>query len=381
MKILNVVPWLAPRYGGPATFVPDAAAALSKRGHEVEIVTTNVDGPGVLDVDTRASVDWRGVATSFHAVHAPKRYLTSRSMLVDLRRRIPTVDVVHIHGLYRFHGSASSALACWAGVPYVLQAHGSLDPWHRDQRRRVKDVYHVLVEDRIIGSAAAMISTSARERGALRDLRLRVPIWTIPIGIDAENLRRPVDGRLVNDLGVPPGAPLVTFLGRITEKKGVPLLLEAFQRVSRTHPSARLIVAGPDDERIGAGLETAISNAGLRDRVAFPGVVGSVGRAALLQRSDVFVLPSADESFGIAVAEAMAVGCPVVITADVALAELVSSASAGLVVDRDSEISGRRDQSNPCGPGRCATDGGGWSTRRRRAPRMASRRRRDGVDV
>ena len=86
---------------------------------------------------------------------------------------------------------------------------------------------------------------------------------------------------------------------------------------------------------IGHGLIPAITRAGLSKRVSFLGALGPAEKRALLQRSDAFVLASADESFGIAVAEAMAVGCPVVVSPDVALAGVVRSSGAGLVVERD----------------------------------------------
>jgi glycosyltransferase involved in cell wall biosynthesis/uncharacterized protein YbaR (Trm112 family)/SAM-dependent methyltransferase len=336
MKILHVIGWLAPRYGGPVVVVPELSAKLARRGHAVEIVTTNADGSGVLDVPTGRAVDWAGTTTTFHPLVAPRRYLTSWAMLADLWHRVSDFDVVHIHSLYRFHTVAAVAAARWARVPYIIQAHGALDPWHRARRRRAKDLYHFLVEDRIIRGASAILCTSRQEERAIRDLGYAGPAWVIPVGIDADALRVPAAAEFLAEAGMKADARVVTFLGRISAKKGVPLLVESFGHTAAAFPDARLIIAGPDDEGIGQGLTPVIAEAGLAGRVSFIGIVAGPEKRALLQRSDVFVLPSADESFGVAVAEAMAVGCPVVVSPHVAIEDVVRASGAGLVAERNS---------------------------------------------
>jgi glycosyltransferase involved in cell wall biosynthesis/uncharacterized protein YbaR (Trm112 family)/SAM-dependent methyltransferase len=341
VNVLHVTGWLAPRYGGSTFVALQSAAVLAERGHEVEVITTNVDGDGTLEVQTGQTLDWGGVNATFHRLSSPRRFLTSWSMLEDLNRRVAQFDVVHIHSLYRFHTIAAATIARRRGVPYVIQPHGSLDPWHRAQRRRLKDVYHFMVEDQIIRRAAAVLCTSSLEERSIRDLGYRVPTWVVPVAIDAAELRAPaaVDHLLLR-AAVDPAARIVTFLGRISEKKGVELLVASFVRTASEFPAAHLIVAGPDDEGIAMRLSAVVAAAGLADRVSFIGTVGGPEKRALLQRSDVFVLPSADESFGIAVAEAMAVGCPVVVSPHVAIADLIQSAGAGLVANRDAaEIS------------------------------------------
>ena len=336
MRILHVIGWLAPRYGGPPAVVLQSGASVASRGHEVEVMTTNVDGRGVLDVETGRAVEWAGVTATFHPLSVPRRFLTSWPMLADLRHRVADFDLVHIHSLYRFHTIAAAVTARRRNVPYVIQAHGSLDPWHRHQKRRAKDVYHLLVEDSIIRGAGAILCTSRREESSIRDLGYATPTWVIPIGVDADALRAPATAvDLLARAGIDPDARIVTFLGRISAKKGVDLLVESFRQTAEAFPDAHLIVAGPDDEGIGRHLEPMIASVGLAGRVSFVGEVAGAEKRALLQGSAVFVLPSADESFGIAVAEAMAVGCPVVVSPDVGIEDVVRAAGAGLVTERD----------------------------------------------
>jgi glycosyltransferase involved in cell wall biosynthesis len=132
------------------------------------------------------------------------------------------------------------------------------------------------------------------------------------------------------------GRPVVTYLGRLTAKKRVPLLLEAFSRIDGS--SAYLVVAGPDSDGLLGGYRARASGLGIEDRVSFPGAVYGPLKEALLARSSTFVLPSADENMGVAVLEAMAHAVPVVLTPGVALHQEVEAAGCGLVVppDRDS---------------------------------------------
>ena len=330
-----MIGWLAPRYGGPAGWVPQLAAQVAKGGHEVEIVTTNADGPGTLDVPLGRALDWDGATTTFHPLSRPRRFLTSWTMVADLWRRVKDVDVVHIHSLYRFHTIAAAVIARRLGVPYVIQAHGTLDPWHRDRRRRAKDLYHFLVEDPIIRGASAIICTSVQEEQSIRDLGYTSPTWVIPGAIDAVALREPAAADFLDSAGVGSGTRIVTFLGRISAKKGVSLLVDAFVNTAAAFPDSHLVIAGPDDEGIGHDLGPVIAAAGLEGRISFIGVVAGAEKRGLLQRSAVLVLPSTDESFGSAVAEAMAVGCPVVVSPHVAIADMILAAGAGLVAERD----------------------------------------------
>jgi glycosyltransferase involved in cell wall biosynthesis len=181
-----------------------------------------------------------------------------------------------------------------------------------------------------------LLCTSREEERSILDLGYRVPTSVVSLGVDADALRVPASCQtLLSSAGIQGNARIVTYIGRISRGKGVDLLVRAFASTAAMFPEAHLIVAGPDDEGIGLGLAPDIDAAGLADRISFVGTVGGFDKRALLQRSDAVVLPSTGESFGLAVAEAMAVGCPVVVSPAVALQDVILSAGAGLVVDRE----------------------------------------------
>jgi glycosyltransferase involved in cell wall biosynthesis len=123
----------------------------------------------------------------------------------------------------------------------------------------------------------------------------------------------------------------VLFLGRITYKKRVDLLLEAFRDVHREIPRARLIVAGPDDEALLPKLEQLSRRLGVDRAVTFAGQVQGRQKRSLLDQADAFVLPSTSENFGIGVVEALAAGLPTVATPGVAIAREAAAEGAVLL--------------------------------------------------
>jgi glycosyltransferase involved in cell wall biosynthesis len=334
VRILHVIGSLSPRDGGPSTVLPEMCRALARRGHYVEIVTTNLDGNGVLDVPVSVPILRDGITTTYYPIQVPRSYDTSIPMALMLRTRIMEFDVVHVHSLYLFHTLIASALCRRQGVPYVIRPHGTLDPYHRSVRRWRKAVYDMLFERRNLAGAAAIHYTSDGEQAFAEEAGVRTSGYVIPHGIDL----RVFDDKRDEDLAaVPPdpeGRVLITFLGRLTEKKGLDILLKAFAQVSTMAPRAQLVIAGPDNEGLALQMRRWIDERGIADRVSMPGLVTGHAKVELLRRSDVFVLPSRDENFGVTVAEALAARTAVIVTRGVALHEEIERAHAGLVTDR-----------------------------------------------
>jgi glycosyltransferase involved in cell wall biosynthesis len=336
VRILHVIASLAPRYGGPSTVAPEMCRALLDRGHHAEILTTDRDGRGRLPVLTGRPTEWHGVPTTFFRAHWPRPYAASVGLGAALRRRIAEFDVVHVHSLYLFHTLATGHWCRRFAVPYVVRPHGTLDPYHRSRHRWRKAAYTTLLERGNVDAAAGIHYTSAAERDHAQTLGFHAPGFVVPLGVDASALDHPADLNVL--LKRDPRfhhRPLVTFVGRLTHKKRLDLLVEAFATVAGVHPDAHLVVAGPDDEGIGKALRARIGSLGLGRRLVLPGLINGEAKTALLQHSSVFVLPSEDENFAVSVVEAMAASCPVVVTAGVALHREIADAQAGLVVPLD----------------------------------------------
>lgn len=343
MKVLHVIPSVSPRTGGPAN-VMGLLRALADQGCDVTLFTTDLDQParGWLRPPRRLVVStdrqrWDGgVGVRYFRTTWPWRFATSWGMGLALAREVPHYDLVHIHSLYLFPGLAAGFCCRRAGVPYIMRPHGTLDAWHRRQRRRRKAVYTWLAEGRNLRFAAGIHYTSQWEAEAARAGGVETPGFVVGMGIDRvqyEQLPEPGRFRLCHAGLV--DKKLIVFLGRISPKKGFDLLVPALQRVVRLCPDAHLVIAGPDDEGYAAAVHQLIRQYGVGQHVTWIGPVYGAEKLELLRDADVWVLPSRDENFGVAVVEAMAAGAAILISNHVAIHDVIQEARAGVVVETD----------------------------------------------
>lgn len=324
LRILHVIASLAPRYGGPPK-VAELAGALAALGHHVEVVTTNIDGRGTTSAPLRVPQQLHGATVRTFPVRAPRATAFCPDLARWLRRHTSDFDVAHVHGLYLFTTLAAAHCCRRAGVPYVMQPHGALDHYHRSHHRGRKALYELLVERRNLCAAAAVRwdSESERRQG---HRGIGTPGFVIPPGIplpDASALRRwrRNPGRLA-------------YVGRLSAKKGLDVLLEAFALLGEERRDATLLLAGPDDEGLEAVLRRRAQALGIADRVLMPGPVYGEEKLRVLREACAVVLPSAAESFGAVAFEALAAGTPAIVTTAVPHHSEIAAAPAGLVVER-----------------------------------------------
>ncbi|MGV0795025.1 glycosyltransferase [Mycolicibacterium sp. XJ1819] len=339
MKILHVQETLSPHYGGPASVLPKLTSAQAAAGHQVVIATTTADHPrGVYHEPGWDTVGDGSVQVLYSAVDfEPLRI--SRSLFGYLRRAISDFDVVHVHGLYRFPSTASAALARRRGVPYVIRPHGSLDPYLYGRsttgKLRLKRLYERAFDLPNLHAAGAIHYTAEDERERAAFLNLRAPSFIVPNGLDwSTYCTLPARGVLRERWGLG-DAPLVLFLGRLHFKKGLDLLVPAFDEVRRRIPDAQLVIAGPDNEEYGQQVRGWVAERGLDSATHFVGPLGGPDVVQAYVDADVFALPSYTENFGMTVVEAMACALPVVISDQVNIHSEISSARAGLVTRCD----------------------------------------------
>lgn len=134
-------------------------------------------------------------------------------------------------------------------------------------------------------------------------------------------------------LGLPLTGSIATYVGRLVAYKGLPLLLRVWREVSPSHPGSKLMLVGAgglDMHNCEAALRDYVEANGLQRSVHFSGEVANVHE--VLQASDVFVFPTENEAFGIALIEAMACGLPVISTRIDSVADIVEDGSNGLLV-------------------------------------------------
>lgn len=349
MKILHVIASLAPRYGGPSVACPALCRELARRGHQVSIFTTNVDGNGLLDVPLDCPVIDQGVEIRFFPGYThPLEYKPSPALWRALREKIPSVDLVHIYSMYIFSATATAHLCRKLRVPYLLHPHGCLDPYLLRRHVVRKWFYSLLFERRNFNHAAAILFNSPEEmrlaapwldRVLLSNSGHRAPRRDVVyVGVEQAYLtRQPSHARERFRRKFPElaGRRIVLFFGRLSFKKGMDILAQAFIQVAQKLQNVHLVLAGPDTEGYGARVRDWLKAAGVLEMATFTGPLAGDDRFIALQEAEVFVLPSYSENFGQSVAEAMASGVPVVISNRVNIWPAVEEVGAGLVVPCD----------------------------------------------
>jgi glycosyltransferase involved in cell wall biosynthesis len=331
MRVLHVVPTYLPavRYGGPIYSVHALCRALAGRGHDVHVYTTNVDGPGVSDVPLNAPVVRDGVEIGYFPCGLGCRLYRSPAMGRAFAANVRKFDVLHLHSVFLWPTLAAARAARRANVPYVLAPRGMLVGSLIERKSRLlKTAWIKLFERANVTGAAAVHVTSELEQAELAKLGLAARhVAVVANGIDLPDPIQPCLRR------APARHSYVLSLGRINWKKGLDRLIAAMVYA----PDADLLIAGNDEENYQPRLEAQVRELGLSARVQFLGPVRDEKKWELMRSAAVFALPSYSENFGIAALEAMACGCPVVVTPNVGLARAVGEAGAGIVVAGDAE--------------------------------------------
>jgi glycosyltransferase involved in cell wall biosynthesis len=334
MKILHVIADLDPSKGGPPAACRGAARVMARRGHEVRIVTTergfvSAAGDGIKNLEIEAL-----------RASKPDFFGTSWAMRRRLRELIPDADVVHLHSLYLFHDWAAGQLCRRFDKPYIVRPHGSLDPYIYRQRRWRKAVLEAAFQNAILRDAAGLHYTTQEEWDLARPFAGNPRGCVIYNGIDLDDYRPASRAALrARFPQIGPGK-VVLFLGRLSPKKGLDILIDAFAEVVRLHPALRLVMAGPD-EGMKPMLLDRMKQLGITESCVFTGLVAGEDKQALLYGSDIFVLPSLSENFAITVVEAAVCGLPIIMSDRVNLWHEFDAANAASIVPPTAEAVAR----------------------------------------
>jgi glycosyltransferase involved in cell wall biosynthesis len=334
LRVLHVIPSVSERHGGPSYAVRAIVRALTERGVDVLIATTDADGNGSrLNVALGSPVVRNGLTYIFFRRDL-RLYNVSTGLWRWVDANIRAFDLVHIHALFSFSSTVAARAARKHAIPYIIRPLGVLNRWGMENRRRfVKGLSFRLIENPILKNSAAIHYTSRAEQHEAEICDPRIashPSAIIPLPVVAPaNVSADT---FVQRFPAAQGKQLILYLSRIHPKKGVELLLQAFSSIASSELSALLVLAGEGPAEYISMLRQQVSHLDLSDRVIWPGFLAGDDKAAAFAAASVFVLPSFSENFGVAAAEALAAGVPTVITEDVAIAEYVRQPNAALIV-------------------------------------------------
>lgn len=331
MRITHYLSAIDLTHGGVVRYILDLAAVQSRLGEQVTILTHDArDAPdsGPVAVDTLTPL---GRGQRIRNEDLPR-----------VRQRLAQSDVLHLHGVWVPAYRQLCAIARELGVPYVVTVHGMLDDWAMAQRALKKRLYLRLIGRNILDRAHAVICSGEQElrqagrwfsnpRTFVLSPVMDLSPYRDPPGPDLARARFGANGASIIEDGV----PIVLFLSRLHEKKGIELLIDAVALLRERSVPATLIIAGPGDAPYIEGLRRRIDEAGLSGCAHLVGNISGDDKLSLYSLADVFALPTHQENFGLVLVESLACQTPVVLTRGVGIWREIEDAGCGIAVPRE----------------------------------------------
>jgi glycosyltransferase involved in cell wall biosynthesis len=312
MRILHITPTYYPAtyWGGPIFSTKALCDGLARvHGIELRVLTTDAAGPAISTRIT-PSKNPETFPAGYEVLYA--RRIAGNSISPDLLARLlPAIrwaDVVHVTASYSFPTIPALLAARWYGKPVVWSPRGSLqatEEWKNVTRRRTKIAYERLCQ--FCRPRDTVLHVTAEIERDLSVRRLNgIRTALIPNSVDM-----PVSDPQAGRSWRPDGQLRLIFLSRLHQKKGLEILLE----VMPTLPShMTLDIYGTGESSYVEHLKAMVNAQGLGKRVMFHGHVDGPYKTDAFRSADLFVLPTYTENFGIAIAEALAHGVPVITT-------------------------------------------------------------------
>lgn len=314
MRIVHYIKTLEPQTGGVVSAVVDLTRALVAEGHHVTLLTHRV-GSGALLLPTRGdtlTIDEGGTLSDL-GIAAP-------ATVRRWRTHVARADVAHLHYVWSPGAYQVARLARRAGRPYVVSTHGMLSDWSMAQRRTKKTVYFHAILGRLLRGSAGVVCTSESELAQVsRRVGLRTTVRYLPNLFDTSPYATAPDPSLARSTWphLADDVLQLLFLGRLHRQKGVDKAVDMLAALTGQGHDAHLTVAGSwgaTQQEYRRAVEESIARQGLSDLVHFVGFVSGEAKASLFAAADVFVLPTALESFGYVIYEALASGTPALVS-------------------------------------------------------------------
>jgi glycosyltransferase involved in cell wall biosynthesis len=285
MKILHITNSIDKSSGGPSRSVPQTCIELAKLGISIELVTQGSADMVAIEESSHLTVQYRSIKELF---------------IYGSRLSAKDVDLIHLQHIWNPYIQVMAFWAFQKKIPYIITPRGMLEPWIMANNPWKKKIALFLYQKKAIQRAAHIHATAQMEADNIKELGFSNPISIIPNGIDLSEVKKGKEQY---------GSKKMVFLSRIHPKKGIELLLEAWRNTDTRDWTLEIAGNGELDY-----IKTLTQSAQDLENVRFVGSQYGESKWNFLRSADVMVLPTYSENFGIVVAEALAVGVPVITT-------------------------------------------------------------------
>jgi len=346
LKVLHVIPYYFPAFdfGGPVTLVHYLNKALVNKNIDVTVFTTDVGIENIVENNSEVIVD--GVKVNYFKHKGFLKFLSrsgwnlSFELIDSLKKRLRQFDVIHISEVWSYSAAFASYYSLKYKKPYIVSPRGSLYPYTFKKKIWKKLPYYYLFAKKVLEKSSLIQYVTEDEKVQSHNfLKLKTNSAVIPSGIDfSEFSTLPDKEELKNKYPFLKGKKIILFLSRIIWIKGLDILIESFKELVRTRGDLHLLIVGEDS---GDGYKEIVKGwvkkHNIENMVTFTGPLSGKDKFMAYTGSDIFVLPSYSENFGMVIIEAMACGIPVVISNKVGLCDKVKECDAGIVINTSPE--------------------------------------------
>ena len=310
MKIIHYIPSIDRIAGGTSTYMQVLGKELGKLA-EVHIITHVSDNPLTI---SNCKIHY---VPSYVPLKGRFRYEVNS--LFDVIKP----DLVHVNCCWMPACALVQKIAQKHNLKVVLTPHGMLEPWIIKRHYWTRKLPALLLYQKsAIQNADCLQATAESEKQNLLKLGYNSNIKIVKLGIDAESIAMKTSWKKSKQL---------LFLSRVHVKKGINYLIEATDILRDALQGYKILVAGEGDADYVASLKQQIMDKGLQDIIQLIGGVYGDKKWELFQTSDFFVLPTHSENFGLAIAESLASGTPVITTVGTPWNDLNSSNSGAWI--------------------------------------------------
>ncbi|BBJ28894.1 glycosyltransferase family 4 protein [Athalassotoga saccharophila] len=242
------------------------------------------------------------------------------------------LDILHSHAPFSM-GFQAIRLSEKIGIPHVHTYHTLLTEYRHYLPMPLRPTENAVKEFSMwfCNMVDAVIAPTQKIKEELEDYGVKVPIYTLPTGIDVKNFQRSLRYSIREKHGIPHDDKIVLFVGRIAKEKNIFFILEAFLELRKRIKNATLVLVGDGPEKI--EIMHRANQLGIRDKIVFTGYLPRDEIIEYYRQSDIFAFASVTETQGLVVLEALAAGLPVVAVAKEGVGDVLVGGKGCFLVD------------------------------------------------